>query len=65
MSFAEPIVSDKDEQTAAEINSAKPKFQSRDKITMREDTKEMLRRFYAPYNRELANLTKDERFLWE
>lgn len=61
MSFTEPIVSDKNEQTADEINSARDE---RNKITMRKDTKEMLVRFYAPFNRELANLTKDKRMLW-
>ena len=31
---------------------------------MRNDTKELLRAFFAPYNRKLAELLNDDKFLW-
>ena len=34
------------------------------KTDMRTDTKEMLRAFFAPYNKKLADLLNDDRFLW-
>lgn len=34
------------------------------KTTMRNDTKVLLREFFAPYNKKLADLLDDERFLW-
>ena len=34
------------------------------RLRMREDTRKILSDFYAPYNRELAALLHDDRFLW-
>ena len=31
---------------------------------MRNDTKELLRTFFAPYNTKLAELLNDDKFLW-
>ena len=35
------------------------------KTTMRNDTKVLLREFFAPYNKKLADLLDDERYLWK
>ncbi len=29
------------------------------------ETKKMLQEFYAPYNKRLAELLKDDRYLWQ
>ena len=35
------------------------------RLWMRDDTKKLLTAFFKPYNRELATLVEDDRFLWE
>jgi hypothetical protein len=57
-----------DQSTLSNIASAPAKANtrtaSRNQLKMPPTAKGMLDSFYAPFNRELAVLTDDERFLW-
>jgi N-acetylgalactosamine 4-sulfate 6-O-sulfotransferase len=58
--LSEPIQDDSDK-----INSEAAKFSNRNKSTLLDKTRTLLRDFYAPYNQELASILHDDRFLWQ
>ena len=41
-----------------------PKRRTRNKISFPKETRELLNRFYKPYNKKLAKMLKDNRYLW-
>ena len=47
------------------ITNAPPKRKTHSKIQIANKTKELLNTFYKPYNMKLANMLKDDRFLWD
>ncbi|ELU00009.1 hypothetical protein CAPTEDRAFT_206554 [Capitella teleta] len=53
-----------EDDKANSINKEKAKFSSNKKPRMLNKTRQLLRDFYAPYNRDLATMLNDDRFLW-
>ena len=47
-----------------ETNKSKFNYQSDPALWMRNDTKKLLNDFFAPFNKKLANLLGDNKFLW-
>ena len=51
--------------SVAETINFKMNTQKLVKVTMHEDTRRVLQQFFAPYNKKLAELVGDDRFLWD
>lgn len=45
--------------------NAKERYWNRSKLPMREDTKELLDRFFKPFNKKLADFLGDSKWLWQ
>ena len=65
LTFPDPLQPDVIEKINESTTSNTKTYWKRSTVNMLNSTKEMLDEFFTPFNKQLATLFNDRRFLWE